>query len=92
MFSVLISRDATFTGDTRLRQWTRMRIFNLTFLLLTILVILDVGECGKFKDILGKIFGKIGETLLKVPKVLVKAPEILKHVNEAKDIIKTIKG
>ncbi|CAJ0595233.1 unnamed protein product [Cylicocyclus nassatus] len=43
-----------------------MRIFNLTFLLLTILVILsavDVGECGvigKFKEIAGKVVPIIG--------------------------------
>ncbi|CAJ0594574.1 unnamed protein product [Cylicocyclus nassatus] len=42
---------------------TRMRIFKLTFLLLTILVILsavDVGECGIFKKI-GKAIKKVGK-------------------------------
>ncbi|CAJ0605096.1 unnamed protein product [Cylicocyclus nassatus] len=45
-----------------------MRIFRLTVLLLTLLVILsavDVGECGLFGDILGLIFKPIGEKIKK---------------------------
>ncbi|CAJ0594639.1 unnamed protein product [Cylicocyclus nassatus] len=55
-----------------------MRIFKLTFLLLTILVILsavDVGECGKFKDAMkkvGQVFVKAGEKIGTGVKTVVK--------------------
>ncbi|CAJ0594649.1 unnamed protein product [Cylicocyclus nassatus] len=52
-----------------------MRIFKLTFLLLTILVILsavDVGECGKFINGVKTVGGKIGGAIKTVVKGVVK--------------------
>ncbi|CAJ0594583.1 unnamed protein product [Cylicocyclus nassatus] len=58
-----------------------MRVFKLTFLLLTILMILsavDVGECGKFKEAMGKV----GRTLVKVVKT---GANVVKKVDDAID-------
>ncbi|CAJ0594768.1 unnamed protein product [Cylicocyclus nassatus] len=72
-----------------------MRIFKLTFLLLTILVILsavDVGECGKFKNFfkkIGKGFKKVGKAVVKGVKAI---PGILGGVKEVQDNVLDIKN
>ncbi|CAJ0594771.1 unnamed protein product [Cylicocyclus nassatus] len=71
-----------------------MRIFKLTFLLLTILVILsavDVGECGikNFFKKIGKGFKKVGKAVVKGVKAI---PGILGTVKEVQDNVMDIKN